>query len=461
MESASYDISSKSRNTENSCSPHRSTSPKCLTPRNRINDTQSPACCAPYHGGSRGPSSPPLSTTVEYYPHSAPADVSSQVWSPSNPNQEFPQLRQSIPIIPYTSPVSRNSIPAAQPHISAAQQVQGVSVPPGRPYENQHSRDSGESTPFSYYEPYYYPSYLMPSNHFGPRGVYEPHDATTRDSWWTDQHSMENLARSKMQGEKIEDLDALNNPRAAAAASAAAAAGINNECSPAHTTFASPAYTEYDRAPIPVSFMNIPRMPATNARTNTPIPGSTVPPIDHIPTDMHDRSSDNTSVSGRNSHRGSFDSEPAPFLYAHPSISETRLCGMGKISTSVDQSGIPWLEFQYPREGTKHKYQIRCDVDDLDISQMGIQFRVDNCIYPGAMAPPEEYRGHRRNYETECNNIGWKLVFRNPILQHKRGLIQRAVDTYRNSSRNVSIRSRRARRLAKLHRLKDGNNNRT
>jgi hypothetical protein len=52
-------------------------------------------------------------------------------------------------------------------------------------------------------------------------------------------------------------------------------------------------------------------------------------------------------------------------------------------------------------------------------------------------------------YETECNELGWKLAHLNKEeIAGKRGLIQRAVDSYRN--RYPSMRSRRVARQEKL-----------
>jgi len=54
-------------------------------------------------------------------------------------------------------------------------------------------------------------------------------------------------------------------------------------------------------------------------------------------------------------------------------------------------------------------------------------------------------------YETECNTVGWALAELNPCLRGKRGLIQRAVDSWRNSNQDPKLRSRRVRRMAKLN----------
>lgn len=69
-------------------------------------------------------------------------------------------------------------------------------------------------------------------------------------------------------------------------------------------------------------------------------------------------------------------------------------------------------------------------------------------VYPRANVPKETYQGNRWNYETQCNILGWKLAWINPDIVGKRGLIQRAVDSYRN--RTPAMRSRRVARQTKM-----------
>lgn len=61
----------------------------------------------------------------------------------------------------------------------------------------------------------------------------------------------------------------------------------------------------------------------------------------------------------------------------------------------------------------------------------------------------EEYDGNRWEYETSCNKLGWELCWLNQEqLCGRRGLIQRAVDSYRN--RHAEMRSRRVTRQEKV-----------
>lgn len=60
-----------------------------------------------------------------------------------------------------------------------------------------------------------------------------------------------------------------------------------------------------------------------------------------------------------------------------------------------------------------------------------------------------KYDGNRWEYETTCNTLGWKLCWLNQEeLCGRRGLIQRAVDSYRN--RHTEMRSRRVTRQEKV-----------
>ncbi|KAL8752803.1 MAG: hypothetical protein Q9199_005493 [Rusavskia elegans] len=115
-----------------------------------------------------------------------------------------------------------------------------------------------------------------------------------------------------------------------------------------------------------------------------------------------------------------------------------------------DQNGVQWIAFEYSRDRVKMEYTIRCDVESVNVDQLVQEFRSENCVYPRACCGKEQYRGNRLNYETECNTVGWALAELNPCLRGKRGLIQRAVDSWRNSNQDPRLRSRRVRRQAKI-----------
>ncbi|KAI9882446.1 MAG: hypothetical protein M1823_005807 [Watsoniomyces obsoletus] len=121
-----------------------------------------------------------------------------------------------------------------------------------------------------------------------------------------------------------------------------------------------------------------------------------------------------------------------------------------------DHNGVQWIAFEYSRDRVKMEYQIRCDVESVNVDRLSAEFKTDNCVYPRACCAKEEYRGNRLVYETECNTVGWALAELNPPLRGKRGLIQRAVDSWRNSNQDPRLRSRRVRRMAKVGHRKSG-----
>lgn len=116
-----------------------------------------------------------------------------------------------------------------------------------------------------------------------------------------------------------------------------------------------------------------------------------------------------------------------------------------------DGNGVQWIAFEYSRDRVKMEYTIRCDVESVDTDQLKPEFKTENCVYPRACCPKDQYRGNRLQYETECNTVGWALAELNPPLRGKRGLIQRAVDSWRNSNQDPRLRSRRVRRMAKMN----------
>ena len=116
-----------------------------------------------------------------------------------------------------------------------------------------------------------------------------------------------------------------------------------------------------------------------------------------------------------------------------------------------DGNGVQWIAFEYSRDRVKMEYTIRCDVESVIADSLSPEFKSENCVYPRACVPKEQYKGNRLAYETDCNQVGWALAELNPCLRGKRGLIQRAVDSWRNSNQDPRLRSRRVRRQAKMN----------
>ncbi|OBZ86892.1 hypothetical protein A0J61_05062 [Choanephora cucurbitarum] len=111
--------------------------------------------------------------------------------------------------------------------------------------------------------------------------------------------------------------------------------------------------------------------------------------------------------------------------------------------------GIEHITFLYSHDRLVKEYTVRTDVESVCLDHIPISFRVQNAIYPRANVSREEYDGNRWEYETSCNKLGWELCWLNQDqLCGRRGLIQRAVDSYRN--RHAEMRSRRVTRQEKV-----------
>ncbi|RIA98616.1 hypothetical protein C1645_749378 [Glomus cerebriforme] len=111
--------------------------------------------------------------------------------------------------------------------------------------------------------------------------------------------------------------------------------------------------------------------------------------------------------------------------------------------------GISWVVFTYSVKGNNKEYRIRIDIDKVSLDSIDELFKRDNCLYPRANCTEDKYKGNRWSYENECNSLGWKLAWLNQEeIGGRRGLLQRAVDSYRN--RDPMLRSRRVVRNEKI-----------
>lgn len=109
-----------------------------------------------------------------------------------------------------------------------------------------------------------------------------------------------------------------------------------------------------------------------------------------------------------------------------------------------------WMLFTYSTKGKIQEYEVLIEgMENVQIENIPFKFKEDNCVYPRAMCLRREYTGNRWDYETKVNELSWKLCWMNPsVLCGKRGLIQRAVDSYRN--RRPDSRSRRVVRQERI-----------
>ncbi|KAJ3238896.1 hypothetical protein HDU81_006907 [Chytriomyces hyalinus] len=141
---------------------------------------------------------------------------------------------------------------------------------------------------------------------------------------------------------------------------------------------------------------------------------------------------------------------------SHPSSSATPVAGAAPATlcpatrpTILVRDEVEWIEFTYEVKGKATLFEIRTDIDDmLDLDALDEAFKARNCVYPGARVEQELYKGNRYKYESSVNTIGWKLCHINPSICGQKGLIQRAVDSFRN--RFDELKSRRLMRHQKF-----------
>ncbi|KAL1385915.1 hypothetical protein HDK64DRAFT_288863 [Phyllosticta capitalensis] len=147
---------------------------------------------------------------------------------------------------------------------------------------------------------------------------------------------------------------------------------------------------------------------------------------------------------------GSMHSGAPPNSNVNPSAAPGPIPATTPLVVRQDSNGVQWIAFEYSRDRVKMEYTIRCDVESVNVDELPAEFKSENCVYPRACCSKDMYKGNRLHYETECNTVGWALAQLNPCLRGKRGLIQRAVDSWRNSNQDPRLRSRRVRRMAKI-----------
>lgn len=133
---------------------------------------------------------------------------------------------------------------------------------------------------------------------------------------------------------------------------------------------------------------------------------------------------------------------------SHPSVaSVVSLTAHEPIARII--GGIEHITFLYSHDRLVKEYTVRTDVNSVNLESIPQDFRAQNAIYPRANVSREEYDGNRWEYETSCNKLGWQLCWLSQEqLCGRRGLIQRAVDSYRN--RHTEMRSRRVTRQEKV-----------
>lgn len=196
----------------------------------------------------------------------------------------------------------------------------------------------------------------------------------------------------------------------------------------------------------PPGAANSPRpQPKMEPNMQRPLDAAALQRTPTAPTAPH---ANNPPPSTQNGTAGPQGSPPGPAI--NPNAAPGPIPATTPLVVRQDSNGVQWIAFEYSRDRVKMEYTIRCDVESVNVDNLDAAFKEENCVYPRACGPREAYRGNRINYETECNTVGWSLAELNPCLRGKRGLIQRAVDSWRNSNSDSKLRSRRVRRMNKM-----------
>ena len=201
-----------------------------------------------------------------------------------------------------------------------------------------------------------------------------------------------------------------------------------------------PGMTNSPRPKLEPSGMQRPHDPASLQRP----PSGPISSSHNTPTGPPNSNNNNNSNNGL--HNG-----PAGGGGINPNAAPGPIPATTPLVVRQDNNGVQWIAFEYSRDRVKMEYTIRCDVESVNVEQLAADFKTENCVYPRACCGKDQYRGNRLIYETECNTVGWALADLNPCLRGKRGLIQRAVDSWRNSNQDPRLRSRRVRRMAKIN----------
>jgi hypothetical protein len=94
---------------------------------------------------------------------------------------------------------------------------------------------------------------------------------------------------------------------------------------------------------------------------------------------------------------------------------------------SLDELDPYWMQFNYSRDGVVTNYTIRTDIEEVDVECLPHGFKMENCIYPRALVPRDQYKGSDLDEKT-CNDVGWALAELNPSLRGHRGVLQTAVE---------------------------------
>lgn len=200
----------------------------------------------------------------------------------------------------------------------------------------------------------------------------------------------------------------------------------------------------------------------TQQPTQAPLAGTEVE-SDHCGRSHPTAATNATTSSWRQPANTSRSRRTSRTTYAHNSPGPPKASPVQRLS---DASGKEIMRFEYTMNRKKTQVELRCDIEHIDIASLSAAFKRDHACYKdagdgnideaiirarmyerGKTEGKMRTRFRRMKYEADCNRIGWRLVMLNAekLAGHK-GMIQRAADSYRNSSSDLDKRSRRLNR---------------
>ncbi|GAM88775.1 hypothetical protein ANO11243_068090 [Dothideomycetidae sp. 11243] len=117
-----------------------------------------------------------------------------------------------------------------------------------------------------------------------------------------------------------------------------------------------------------------------------------------------------------------------------------------------EAGGSKMIMFCYKAGGREEQLIMNYDLArSLDLEGEGLtdlqDFKIENSVYLKALT--KDAKASRLKYETECNEIAWKIAYTHPEFQSRRGVLQQAVDAYRNNTEGME--SRRVKRQRREH----------
>jgi hypothetical protein len=102
---------------------------------------------------------------------------------------------------------------------------------------------------------------------------------------------------------------------------------------------------------------------------------------------------------------------------------------------SLEEFDPSWKQFKYSRDGVIKQYTLRTDVGSVDVERLPHGFKIENCLYPRALVPGDQYNGSDLNKEKKQNALGWALAELNPFLQGHTEVLHEILNSISGRSR--------------------------